>query len=69
MKGNFKKETTTQQPYLLTHASVEAQKLATVAGNIRLSAIDRDVIDPSVEVSNDNCLWDTGAQYCSNPQT
>ena len=65
MKENFRKDTTTQQPYALTHASLEAQKLVTVAGHIRLSAIDGDIADPSIELSNDSCLWDTGAQYCS----
>ena len=37
----------------------------TIPGEITLSAIDGEETDPSVQISNDNCLWDTGAHYCS----
>ena len=49
----------------MTYVSLEDQKLATVSGEITLSAIDGEETDPTVEIRNDNCLWDTGAQYSS----
>ena len=65
LKENFSKEAAMNKPYIMTHASLEDQKLATIPGEITLSAIDGEETDPAVEIRNDNCLWDTGAQYCS----
>lgn len=63
---NFPKDTITQQPHVLTHASLEAGKLASVSASIRLTGIDGDLAkDPCVELSSDNCLWDTGAEVCT----
>lgn len=52
------------KPFIMTYASLEDQRLATISGEIKLSAIDGEETDPTVEIRNDNCLWDTGAQYC-----
>ena len=65
MKEKFTKEAALKQQYKMIHASLDDQKLATIPGQITLSAIDGGVTDPSVQISNENCLWDTGAQYCS----
>ena len=65
LKENFPKEAATNKPFITTHAFLEDHKLATISGEITLSAIDGEETDPSVEIRNDNCLWDTGAQYCS----
>ena len=65
LKENFPKEVAMNRPFIMTHASLEDQKLATISGEITLSAIDGEETDPTVEIRNDNCLWDTGAQYCS----
>ena len=65
---NCPKGTSTQQPHILTQASLEAGKLATVPAFIRLTGIDGDITkddDPCVELRDDKCLWDTGAQFCS----
>ena len=53
------------EPFIVTNAALEDQKLATVPGKIKLSAIDGGETDPAVEIRNDKCLWDTGAQFCS----
>jgi len=65
LKENFSKERAMNKPFVMTKASLEDQKLATIPGEIKLSAIDGGETDPTVEIRNDNCLWDTGAQYCS----
>ena len=62
---NFPKEAALKQPYKMTYTSLEDQKLATIPGEIMLSAIDGGVTDPFMQISNENCLWDTGTQYCS----
>ena len=64
MKANFPKEAALKEPYIMTHAFPEDKKLATIPGEIMLSAIDGVETDPSVRIRNDNCLWDTGAHYC-----
>ena len=65
LKEKFAMEAALKQPYKMIHASVEDHKLATIPGQIMLSAIDGGVIDPFVQISNEHCLCDTGAQYCS----
>ncbi|KAI9780191.1 MAG: uracil DNA glycosylase [Candelina submexicana] len=65
LKESFPKEAAMNKPFIMTRASLEDQKLATISGEITLSAIDGEETDPTVEIRNDNCLWDTGAQYCS----
>lgn len=65
LKENFSKEGIMNKPFITTNAGLEDKKLATVPGEIKLSAIDGVKPDPTVEIRNDNCLWDTGAQYCS----
>lgn len=65
LKENFLKSPAMNKPFIMTDASLEDQKLATIAGEVRLSAIDGKDNDPAVEIRNNNCVWDTGAQYCS----
>ena len=52
-------------PFIMTHASLEDQKLATIPGEIKLFPIDEHQEDPTVKIRNDNCLWDTGPHYRS----
>lgn len=65
LKENFLREGPTHKPFMMIKAGLEDRKLATIPGDIKLSAIDGDQFDPTVEIRNDNCLWDTGAQFCS----
>lgn len=65
LRESLHKEEAMSKPYNMTCALVEDQNLATISGQIKLSAIDAWGLDPTVDIRHDHCMWDTGAQYCS----
>ncbi|KAL6716588.1 hypothetical protein ACLMJK_006155 [Lecanora helva] len=64
LSKSFVKEGMVKEPYHTVIPAQKEQNLPTIAGKLRLFPIDWST-DPAVEINEDHCLWDTGAQFCS----
>ena len=65
LKENFKIEAAKQKPFVITAtASLNEGRLAAISGEMKIRPMDGLDSDPTVEIRCDNCLWDTGAEFC-----